>query len=100
MSHYATQVTRLTSSSGATQLNSGDSVAVHNVMIANTTNGIIDQDFTQGSVKGDGSTAVGSVTIPADSSVEWNPMAIFDKGFRIPALTSGVIVTISWRPGV
>jgi len=100
MSHYGTVVTRLDSTSGVTQLNGGDSVAVHNVLVANSTAGAVDIAFTQGSVKGDITVGVGDVTVPADNSTEWNPHAIFDKGFRVPALASGVVVTISWRPGV
>lgn len=100
MSQYATVVTRLDSTSGVTQLNGGDSVAIHNVLYTNTTAAPIDVAFTQGSLKGTITTGVADITAPADDSGEWNPMAIFDKGFRIPALTSGLILTISWRPGV
>lgn len=100
MGNYATIVTRLDSTSGVTQLNDGDSVAVHNVMAANTTAGVIDVAFTQGSLKGDITVGVADITLPADNTVEWNPVAIFDKGFRVPLLAAGVVVTISWRPGV
>lgn len=97
---YATVVTRLDSTSGVTQLNGGDSVAVHNVLVANSTGGAVDIAFTQGSVKGTITIGVGDITCGADTSAEWNPGAIFDKGFRVPALASGVVVTITWRPGV
>lgn len=101
MSGYATQVTYLDSSSGITQLNGGDSVAIHNVLVQNTTASPVDITFTQGTAKGDGSTTVAAITVGGDeSNAEWHPMAIFDKGFRIPALPSGSSMTICWRPGI
>lgn len=100
MSHYATRVTHLTSASGATELNDGNSLSIHNILIQNTTAAAVDITFTQATPAGDGTTTVGAITVGADTSTEWNPGAIFDKGFTVPALGAGVTVTVSWRPGI
>ena len=101
MSQYATRVTYIDSTSGAVELNGGDSVAIHNVLVQNTTTSDVDFTFTQGSVKGDITITVAVITVSGNTSNgEWNPCAIFDKGFRIAALSSGTSVTVSWRPGI
>jgi hypothetical protein len=102
MSHYATRVSYLTSASSASdrELNEGQSLSVHNVIVQNTTAAAVDLSFTQSTPAGDGTTVVGGITVSADDSYEWNPHAIFDKGFTVPALGAGVNVTVSWRPGV
>lgn len=100
MSHYMTRVTVVVNGDGNVQLNGGDSVAVQSVIVANTSAAPVDQTFTQGTVKGDGTSLVGTIVVPANDSEAWYPSAIFDTGFRIPEPVADVTVTVTWRPGV
>jgi hypothetical protein len=97
---YATQVTHLDSTSGVTQLNGGDSVSIHSIVVTNTSGSAVTITFTQGSAKGTITTTTLILVVANGDSMPYNPDAIFDKGFRVPALAANTTVTIAWRPGV
>jgi hypothetical protein len=98
-----TRVTRVANGDGNVELNSGESVLVWSIIIANASGSAITQNFTQGSgtqSAGDGSTNVATITVGASDSENWTPGAIFDRGFRIPEPAASVVVTVAWRPSV
>lgn len=97
---YATKVSHFPASGGAAELDDGQPVAVHTVLIANSSAGVVDISFTQSTPAGDGTTVVGIITVPANDSLEWDPYAMFDKGFTVPAMAADVTCTVTWRPGV
>lgn len=95
---YATRVTVVQNSDGATELNNGDSVYVHKVLVANSSASPVDQTFTESDDLGSTSTLVGQLTVPANDSEDWEPYAVFDTGFRVAGPASDVVVTVTWRP--
>lgn len=99
MAHsIATRVTRVANGDGNVELDSGNAVQVMAFIIANASGAAVTYSPTQGSVAGDGSTAVTTITVGASDSEDFNPDAVYDKGFRLPEPAANVVVTVSWRP--
>jgi len=102
---YGTRVTVVQNGDGAgVEINSGQPCAIHNVHIANAAAGAAQAfTFTETTTAGGAiANEVGAMSIAATGgSDDWNPEAIFDKGFRVgqePA--AGTFITVVWRPGV
>lgn len=97
---YATRVTRVANGDGDVSLGdtAGDPVYVHSIVVANGSGSAVTQQFTESSQFGSTSNNVATIVAPANDTEDWNPLASFDKGFRIPEPASSVVVTVTWRP--
>lgn len=95
-SQLATKVRYLTSADGAVELESGQSLIVHGIIVS-ANGGAVTQTFTESSVKGDTSNIIASISVLSGDTCVWDSnIWLADKGLAVTPVTNARI-TIVYR---